>query len=146
MKIKTSNNYGWERPDLIHNNSVMWHSRLSFILKELQFLNKLLNENIYPIVKSNLAARSEYLIEQLTELKTEVSGLLNELHMHINGLKILFDHTDRTENSWGYKHEHRKIMIKMHEFDSKYQNLKKQIFKIITDALRHQRQKRISAQ
>lgn len=146
MKTKISNNYGWERPDLMHRNSVMWDSRLSFILKELQFLNTLLNENIYPIVESNLATKSEELIEQLSELKTEVSVLLDKIHMHINGVKILFDNTNKSDIGWGYKHEHRKIMIKMHEFDSKYQCLKKEIFKVITEALRHQKQKRIASQ
>lgn len=146
MKIRTSNNYGWERPDLMHKNSVMWHSRLRFILKELQFLNTLLNENIYHIVESNLAAKSEELIEQLVVLKKEVSELLYKIHMHINGVKILFDKQNKSENGWGYKHEHRKIMIKMHEFDSKYQCLKKEIFKVITEALKHQKQKRIASQ
>lgn len=146
MKAQISNNYGWERADLMHKGSVMWHSRLNFILKELQFLNTLLNENIYPIVESNLAAKSEELIEQLIVLKIEVPELLNKIHMHINGERILFENSNKSENSWGYKHEHRKIMIKMHEFDSKYQCLKKEIFKVVTEALKHQKQKRIASQ
>ena len=144
MNTRISNNYGWERPDLMHKNSVMWNSRLSFIIKELEFLNTLLNDNIYPILESHLTQKTEMLKEEILSLKTEVTGLLNKIKMHINGVKILFDHTNRLQEDWTYKHEHRKIMIKMHEFDSKYQCLKKEIFRTVKDAIRHHKQKRIS--
>ncbi|MUP45993.1 hypothetical protein E0K83_09585 [Gramella sp. BOM4] len=144
MKTKEINSYGWERPDLIHKNSMMWDSRLSFILKELEFLNSMLNENIYPIVESHLVEKCESLKDQLKDLKTEVSGLLNKIKMHINGVKILFDKNKETEADYNYKHEHRKIMIKMHEFDSHYQSLKKEIFKTLTESWKHRKQKQIS--
>ncbi|MCP9200860.1 hypothetical protein MKO06_13145 [Gramella sp. GC03-9] len=144
MRTKEINSYGWERPDIIHKNSIMWDSRLSFIVKELDFLNSMLNANIYPIVESHLIEKSEVLKEQLKDLKTEVSSLLTKIKMHINGVKILFDKSIKTEEDYNYKHEHRKIMIKMHEFDSSYQNLKKEIFKTVTEAWKHQKQKKLS--
>lgn len=144
MKTR-DNSYGWERPDLMHKNSIMWNSRLSFIIKELEFLNSMLNENIYPIVESHLASKSEYLKEQIQLLKTEVSALLNKIQPHINGLKVLFEKNQKIEDDFKYKHEHRKIMIKMHEFDSHYQNLKKEIFKTVTEALKHNKQKKIAS-
>lgn len=144
MKTKISNNYGWERPDLMHKNSVMWHSRLSFILKELDFLNSLLNENVFPIVESHMVPEAENLKEKIVDLKIEVSDLLSKVRVHKNGLKILFGDMNKHEEDWDYKHQHRKIMIKMHEFDSKYQNMKKQIFRTVTQAIRHKKQKRIS--
>ncbi|MCG9972801.1 hypothetical protein [Christiangramia crocea] len=144
MKTKASNNYGWERPDLMHKNSVMWHSRLSFILKELDFLNNLLNENVFPIVESHMVTEAEKLKEKLMDLKTEVSNLLSKVSVLRNGLKILFEGVEKFEQEWDYKHQHRKIMIKVHEFDSKYQNIKKEIFKMVTQAIRHNKQKQIS--
>ncbi|TBW28691.1 hypothetical protein [Gramella sp. KN1008] len=146
MKTKISNNYGWERPDLIHKNSVMWYSRLNFILKELDFLNSLLNENVFPIVESHMVPEAESLKEKIVDLKIEVSDLLNKVRIHKNGVKILFDKPNKNEKEWDYKHQHRKIMIKVHEFDSKYQNMKKQIFRTITQAIRHKKQKRISSE
>lgn len=146
MKTKVTNNYGWERPDLMHKNSVMWHSRLSFILKELQFLNSLLNENVFPIVESHTEIQAESLKEKLVNLKIEVMSLLTKVTNHKNGLKILFHETEQFEEEWDYKHQHRKLMIKVHEFDSTYQNTKKEIFRLVTQAIKHNKQKRISAQ
>lgn len=141
-----SNSYGWERPDLMHKNSVMWHSRLNFILKELQFLNNLLNEKVFPIVESHMVKKAEDLKEKLVDLKIEVTDLLSKIKNHINGLKILFNDMEQFEKEWDYKHQHRKIMIKVHEFDSKYQNVKKEIFKMVSQSIRNYKQKRISAQ
>ncbi len=144
MKTKASNAYGWESPEIIHKYSVIWHSRLNFILKEVEFLKNLLNNNIFPIVESHLTDKAENFIEQLSELRKEVSLLLKKVTLHKNGVKVLFIKQPPYENEWDYKHEHRKLMIKMHEFDSKYQIMKKEIFRIVKDAIRHQKQKRIA--
>ena len=144
MNNIASNAYGWESPDIIHQYSVIWHSRLNFILKELEFLKGLLNNNIFPIVESHLTEKAENFMEQLSELKKEVSTLLQKVALHKNGVKILFLKQPAYENEWDYKHEHRKLMIKMHEFDSKYQIIKKEIFRIVKEAIKHQKQKRIA--
>ena len=144
MKTKVSNAYGWECPEIMHKNSTIWYSRLSFILKEVEFLKDLLNKNIFPIVESHLTTKAEKFLEKLAEFKSEVSELLNKVSLHKNGVKILFIKQAPYENEWDYKHEHRKLMIKMHEFDSKYQAIKKQIFSIVKEAIRHQKQKRIA--
>ncbi|MCM8568529.1 hypothetical protein NE848_04015 [Gramella jeungdoensis] len=146
MKTKVSNSYGWERPDLMHKNSMMWHSRLSFILKELQFLNNLLNENVFPIVESHMVPKAESLKVKLVDLKIEVTDLLTKINNHKNGLKILFNDIEQFEKEWDYKHQHRKIMIKVHEFDSKYQNVKNEIFRMVSQSIKHNKQKRISAE
>lgn len=145
MKTQVSNAYGWECPEIMHKYSNIWHSRLSFILKELDFLKELLNRNIYPIVESHLSMKAEMHIEKLSEMKKEVSSLLDKVSLHRNGVKILFIKQAPYENGWDYKHEHRKLMIKMHEFNSKYQAIKKEIFATVKEAIRHQKQKRIAS-
>ncbi len=143
MKTKISNNYGWERPEIMHKYSVMWCSRLNFILKEQEFLTRMLKEKVYSIVESHLTAKAEKLIEQLEELKKEAHDLLRGVNIHRNGLRVLFDGI-QNQDDWDYKHAHRKLMIKMHEFDSTNQCLKKEIFHTITEAIKHQKQKRLS--
>lgn len=144
MKTKVSNAYGWECPEVMHKYSMMWHSRLSFILKELDFLKELLNQHIYPIVESHLTQEAEKYLEVISDLHKEVAALLQKVSLHKNGVKILFLKQAPYENEWDYKHEHRKLMIKMHEFDSKYQAVKKEIFRVVKNAIRHQKQKRIA--
>ncbi|WP_026934900.1 hypothetical protein [Christiangramia echinicola] len=144
MQTKISNPYGWESPELIHKYSVIWHSRLNFILKELEFLKDLLKNNVYPIVESHLNNKAENYLEELDVLNKEVSSLLKTVTLHKNGVKILFVKQVPYENEWNYKHEHRKLMIKMHEFDSKYQIIKKEIFRLVKEAIKHQKQKRIT--
>ncbi|MDX1761837.1 MAG: hypothetical protein R3218_06750 [Christiangramia sp.] len=144
MKTKVSSAYGWEGPEIMNKYSTIWYSRLNFILKELEFLKDLLNKNIFPIVESHLNMQAEKYLEKLSELKTEVSNLLHKIELHKNGVKALFIKQAPYENEWNYKHEHRKLLIKMHEFDSKYQAIKKEIFRTVKDAIRHQKQKRIA--
>ncbi|TRO66847.1 hypothetical protein [Christiangramia sabulilitoris] len=144
MRTRNSNAYGWESPEIIHKYSVIWHSRLNFILKELEFLKSLLKNNVFSIVESHLAKTAEDHLEELMNLQGEVSRLLKTMTLHKNGVKILFIKHAPSENEWNYKHEHRKLMIKMHEFDSDYQMLKKEIFKVIKTAIRHQKQKLIA--
>ncbi|MDR5589903.1 hypothetical protein [Christiangramia sp. SM2212] len=144
MKTKISNDYGWESPDIMHKYSSVWNSKLNFIYKEVDFLTDLLNQNVYPIVESHLTKQAEKFIQDLNKLKNEMSDLLKSIRDHKNRVKILFSEGQLGEQKWAYKHEHRKLMIKMHEFDSKYQNLKKSIFKTVKEALRHQKQKLLS--
>lgn len=144
MQTKISNAYGWECPEIMHKYSIIWHSRLSFILKELEFLTELLNKNIYPIVESHLSQKAEKFLEKLSDLKKEVSSLLQKVILHKNGVKILFIKQAPYENEWNYKHEHRKLMIKMHEFDGLYQIIKKEVFNTVKEAMRHQKQKRLA--
>lgn len=95
-------------------------------------------------MESHLVDKAETYLEELSELKKEVSKLLKDVSNHKNGVKILFVKHEPNQNDWDYKHEHRKLMIKMHEFDSKYQIIKKDIFRVVKDAIRHQKQKRIA--
>ena len=142
MKTKKSNNYGWERPEIMHKYSLMWCSRLKFISKEQEFLKNMLKEKIFTIAESHLIPQAEKLMEELDELKKEADIMVHKIDLHRNGLRVLFDKIDN-QDDWDYKHAHRKLMIKMHEFDGKNQCLKKEIFKTITDAIRHQKQKRL---
>ncbi|SDR92576.1 hypothetical protein [Gramella sp. MAR_2010_147] len=141
MNTRISNDYGWESPHLMHTYSNVWDSKLNFISKEVEFLKNLLHQNVYSIVGSELSREAEKFIQELGELKIEMSSLIELIHDHKNKLKILFSDLKNTEQSWAYKHEHRKLMIKMHEFDSKYQNLKKSVFRTIKKALKHHKQK-----
>lgn len=145
MKTKISNDYGWESPDIMHKFSNAWNSKLSFINKEVDFLTDLLNQNVYPIVESHLICQAEKFIEDLQQLKNEMSSLLKSIREHKNKVKILFSEGQVNDQQWAYKHEHRKLMIKMHEFDSKYQNLKKSIFRTVKEALKHHKQKLLTA-
>ena len=144
MYTKISNAYGWESPEIIHNYSVIWHSKLNFILKKIEFLKDLLKNNIFSIVETHLTRKGEKYMEELKEMKSEVSSLLNKVTLHKNGVKILFVRQFPYDSVWDYKHEHRKLMIKMHEFDSKYQLIKKEIFGMVKEAIKHFKQKRIS--
>lgn len=141
MEIQASNNfYGWENPEVMHTYSVMWHSRLNFINKEQEFLAQMLKEKIFNLLQSHLLSRAENLFKQLEQLKKEAQSLIEKVVRHKNGLRIPFDGIESAED-WDYKHQHRKLMIKMHEFDSKNQNLKKEIFRTISEAIKHQKQK-----
>lgn len=142
MRIKQTNYYGWERPDIMHNYSLMWCSRLKFIANEHKFLKNMLKDKIFSLAESHLIPKGEKLMEELDALKKEADMLVRKIELHRNGLRILFDGLN-DQDDWNYKHEHRKLMIKMHEFDSKNSCLKKEIFKTITEALKHHKQKRL---
>ncbi|WP_300441483.1 hypothetical protein [Christiangramia sp.] len=145
MDTRFSNYYGWESPDVMHTSSMAWYSKLNFINKEVEFLKTLLNQYLSAIGDIGLLKQVKKISEEFDRVKSEILELTTLIQAHRNNLKILYSNLNYAEQQWSYKHEHRKLMIKMHEFDSKYRSSKRAVFQTIKEIFLYQKQKSTSA-
>ncbi len=121
--------------------SSLCYSRLKFALDEHNFLISMLREKGFLLNESHLNPKAEQLAEQLYKMNAEGNSLLETLKVHRNALDILFN--KQFEEEWKYKHQHRKLMIKIHEFMGDNEDLKKQVFRTLSEAIKHHKQKKL---
>ena len=144
MKAIQKNDYGWADSEMMHSYSLLWQSRLNFILKEQKFLRELLQIKVLPLMESQLSPRAEAFIESMDEIIPEAHTFLEKINDDRNGLEILFKEENSTDSCWNYKHKHRKLLIKIHEFNTKYETLKTSVFETVCQAIKIQKVKKLA--
>lgn len=133
----------WKSSDEMHFSCLQWISELNFIKDEQFFFQDMLKEYTVPILESHLLEEAKSLIFKLTESEKEVENLLKEATKHRNGLQILVDGIDQPEQEKEYREEHRRLLKEVNNFSIRYQALKKNIFEMVTKALKQQKQKKL---
>lgn len=133
----------WKTPDEMHFSSLQWQSELNFIKDEHRFFEDMLKEYTMPIIESNLFTRIQGLIEQLTGSEKELKELQKVVNDHTNRLQRLVENVDEPKEGRTYRQEHKNILKEFNEFHNKYKQLKKDIFEAVSQALKHQKQKRL---
>jgi len=133
----------WKSAEEMHFSSNQWISELNFIKNEHQFFEDMLKEYTLPIIESHLLSRVKDLVDRLTKYKQRTESLLNKITEHRNGLQIMVDGINQLEEENRYKKEHRKLLIEVNQFSLEYNDLKKEIFEIVSQALQQQKQKRL---
>jgi len=133
----------WKSAEEMHFSSIQWISELNFIKDEDQFFEDMLKEYTMPIIESHLLSKVKGLIDRLTKYKQKTETLLNKILEHRNGLQIMVDGINQLEEENRYKKEHRKLLIDVNQFSLEYNDLKKEIFETISQALKLQKQKRL---
>lgn len=133
----------WKSSDEMHFSCLQWISELNFIKDEQFFFQDMLKEYTVPILESHLLEEAKSLIFKLTESEKEVENLLKEATKHRNGLQILVDGIDQPEQEKEYREEHRRLLKEVNNFSIRYQALKKNIFEMVTKALKQKKQKKL---
>ena len=133
----------WKTPDEMHFSSVQWQSELNFYKDELRFFEDMLKEYTMPIIESNLFSRIQDLITELSASEKELKQLQEQVNDHTNRLERLVENVDEPGEGRTYRQEHKNILQLMNDFTKKYKQLKKDIFSSVTEALKHQKQKRL---
>ena len=133
----------WKSAEEMHFSSLQWISELNFIKDEHQFFEDMLREYTLPIIESHLLSKVKDLIDRLTKYKQQAGTLLNKLTEHRNGLQVMVDGINQLEVENRYKNEHRKLLTDVNKFSLEYNNLKKEIFETVSQALKQQKQKRL---
>lgn len=142
----TGNDYKyieWKNSEEMHFSSVQWISELNFIKDEHLFFEDMLKEYTLPIIESHLFPKVKELINRLTESKQMATNILNKTTKHKNGLQIMIDGINQIEEEKKYKEDHKHLLKEVHEFSKEYNALKKEIFQTVSQALKHQKQKRL---
>lgn len=133
----------WKSAEEMHFSSNQWISELNFIKDEHLFLEAMLKEYTMPIIESHLLSKVRDLIARITKYHQKTETLLNRITEHRNGLQIMVDGINQLEEENGYKKEHRELLIDINQFSLEYNDLKKEIFKTVSQALKQQKQKRL---
>lgn len=145
MKTKTPKfrYIDWKTPDEMHFSSVQWQSELNFFKDEQRFFEDMLKEYTMPIIESNLFSRIQDLITDLSASEEDLTKLIDQVHDHTNRLQRLVENIDEPREGRTYRQEHKNILELLNDFKKNYKTLKKDIFNTVTEALKHQKQKRL---
>ncbi|MFD1096297.1 hypothetical protein [Salegentibacter chungangensis] len=133
----------WKSPEEMHFSSLQWASELKFIQDEHHFFQDMLKEYTLPIIESHLLDEVRKMIDRLNDSKTKGLDLLQRIEKHINGLDIMVDGVDQPDEEKDYKEEHKSLLKELNEYSRAYNKLKKEIFEIVSKALKKQKQKRL---
>lgn len=129
----------WKSAEEMHFSSMQWISELNFIKDEHQFFEDMLKEYTLPIIESHLLSKAKDLIDRLTKYKQKTETLLNKITEHRNGLQVMVDGINQLEEENRYKKEHRELLIDVNQFSLEYNDLKKEIFGTVSQALKQQK-------
>lgn len=133
----------WKTPDEMHFSSLQWQSELKFFSDEQRFFEDMLKEYTMPIIESNLFTRIQELIKELSTSEKDLKQLLDQVNDHTNRLERLVENVDEPREGRTYRQEHKNILELINDFKKSYKQLKKDIFSAVSEALKHQKQKRL---
>ncbi|MFD0976934.1 hypothetical protein [Salinimicrobium gaetbulicola] len=133
----------WKTPDEMHFSSLQWQSELNFYKDEQRFFEDMLKEYTMPIIESNLFSRIQDLITELSASEKELKQLHEQVNDHTNRLERLVENVDEPSEGRTYRQQHKNILQLINDFTKRYKQLKKDIFGSVTEALKHQKQKRL---
>ncbi|SDS78101.1 hypothetical protein SAMN04487764_3043 [Gillisia sp. Hel1_33_143] len=133
----------WKTPEEMHFSSLEWISELNFINDEHSFFEDMLKEYTLPIIEFHLTEKVTDLIKKLSTTSSTASNLHKDIQDHINGLEVMLDGKDNIKKETQYKEAHRNLLTEFFKFSRNYNRLKKEIFKTVSEALKHQKQKRL---
>jgi len=140
-KDKKLNYVEWLNADVMHEASQKWLSELEFIKDELSFFDDLIKSYTLPLIDSKHFEESKKMVDKLTKFHTKTDSLIKKVKIHERGLKIMVDGIDQPEAEQIYKAEHRGLVIKVSEFFAKDKAFKTQLFELIKNIIKEQKQK-----
>jgi len=133
----------WLSADIMHDASRKWLSELEFIRDEHLFFDDLIKSYTLQLINSKHFAESKEIVDKLSESHKETDIQIKTIKTHERGLKIMVDTIDQLKDEANYKEEHRKLIINVNEFLKKYRTFKAQLFNLIKNIIKEQKQKRL---
>jgi len=133
----------WLSAEVMHKNSIEWLSELRFINNELLFFDDLIKSYTLQLIDTKHFNESKKVVDKLGTSHKKTNHLIKIIQVHQNDLKIMVDGLDEPKEEEEYKNEHRKFIIMNNEFLKTYRILKTEIFDLIKNILKEQKQKRL---
>ncbi|MDR6301542.1 hypothetical protein [Mesonia maritima] len=130
-------------PEGLHEDTTQTLSELAFIEDELHFLRDLITENTLELIVGKPFEESRKLAEKLSSLENKEKALLKELKQHHNNLELLLDDIEVPNEVKDYKDTHYKLMMKVINFYAEVKSVKRNIFKIIAENRKKNKEKRL---
>ncbi len=130
-------------PDELHVESLNWISELKFIKDEQRFLNELLKSFTLQLLENQEFSKNREIINNLTKIRKGGEQLLKKLINHENELLILVDGIDQIKEEKHYRFLHSTYLLEVTNYFNDYKSLKKEIFSVIKQILKQEKQKRL---
>jgi hypothetical protein len=143
--MKTHDIMDWYSADELHKTSQDWLVELEFIKDEHLFFEDIVTSFTLQLIDELGFEKDVEIIDALNMSQKQNNSLIKEIKKHDKNLIIMVDSIDQPKEEREYKKEHRKLMTKVSEYLKEYKSLKTQLFAILTDIFKKEKQKRLMA-
>ncbi len=133
----------WLSAEEMHKHTLDWLSELEFIKDEHLFFEGLIKSFTLQLIDTKRFSESKEIVDAVNHSEKGTHLLIEAIKVHRNDLKIMVDGNNQPKEEEGYKEEHRSLIIMIGEFLKDYQSLKTQIFEIIQEILKKEKQSRL---
>ena len=133
----------WLGTDDMHGNSKEWLSELKFVKDEQLFFEDLISSFTLQLIDEKHFSENKKVIEALQSSIQEIETLIKTVTKHKNNLKIMVDETYKPKKEERYKEKHKNITVTVYQFLKAHKKLKTQLFDIIKDIKKTEKQKRL---
>ncbi|MCB7481028.1 hypothetical protein [Christiangramia sediminis] len=132
----------WSDPITLHENSIKTISEIEFTMDEIMFLSDLLKEHTLNIISDKKLDTAKQIANDLLKLQKNIALLLKGLQAHRNNLKDLLDETEVEYEKEAYKAQHYKLLYEAEEYTIQLKILKRQLFSLIKEMIKKNKQGR----
>lgn len=133
MKTKHTNlrYVEWLSAEEMHEASKNWLSELNFIKDEHLFFENLVTQFTPQLIALDNFSNNKEIIDAINRSQKQNHTLIEAIKIHENELQIMVDGINQLEEEKAYTKEHSDLIIAMTDFLKEYKSLKTQLFEII---------------
>ncbi|WP_323789532.1 hypothetical protein [Psychroserpens sp.] len=144
MTTKTHIHYvEWLSADQMHDASKEWLSELKFLRDEHLFFEDLITKFTSQIIDFGKFSDTKEIIDAINKSQKRNNLLIEVVKTHENDLQIMVDGIDQVEEEKAYTKEHSGLIVTIANFLKEYKLLKAQLFNIIKDIKKEDKQRRL---
>jgi len=135
----------WYSAEELHKASQGWLVDLEFIKDEHLFFEDLITSFTLQIVDIQGFEKNKEIVDILNSSQRENILLIKEIKKHDKDIRLLVDGINQPKEESNYRKEHKALMAKVGEYLKKYKSLKTQLFTILKEVFKREKQKRLMA-
>lgn len=140
-KNKQIQDIKWLNAEYMHRNTKKWLSELEFIKDEGLFFDDLIKLYTLQLISPKHFEKSKEFVDKLSKLNKRTDKLISLVKVHESKLKIIVDSIDQPKEEATYREDHEWFSKNIDLFLKKYKVFKTQLFKLIKNVLKEQKQK-----
>jgi len=143
--MKTHDILEWYSTEELHKGSQNWILELEFIKVEHLFFDDMLKSFALQLLDVMEDKDNLKIADALNKSKKRNNTLLKAIKDHDINLKLLVEEMHLSKVETSYKHEHKKLMDELNEYLKTYKTLKTQMFTIMKEVFKKDKQKLLMA-
>lgn len=142
--LQTQAHYNeWLNAEQMHEASKKWLSELKFIRDEHLFFEDLITTFTTQLIAFEKFAVNIEIIDILNKSQKRNNSIIETIKVHENELLVMVDGVDQIEKEKLYRKEHKDLFIIITDFLEEYKSIKKQIFSIIKNIKKKEKQRHL---